>query len=58
MKKASSELEKFLARKAFNKKATIVESLAKEIMAAAANSGESYAIGKKNDAEKQADAAR
>jgi small subunit ribosomal protein S7 len=44
--------------KAFNKKATIVESLAKEIMLAADNSGESYAIGKKNDAEKQADAAR
>lgn len=44
--------------KAFNKKATIVEALAKEIMAAAAGSNESYAISKKNDAEKQADAAR
>jgi small subunit ribosomal protein S7 len=44
--------------KAFNKKATITESLAKEIMAAADNSNESYAISKKNDAEKQADAAR
>ena len=44
--------------KAFNKKATIVEALAKEIMAAADNSGESYAISKKNDLEKQADAAR
>ena len=44
--------------KAFNKKATIVEALAKEIMLAADNSGESYAISKKNDAEKQADAAR
>jgi len=44
--------------KAFNKKATIVEGLAKEIMAAAENSGESFAISKKNDAEKQADAAR
>ena len=44
--------------KAFNKKATIVESLAKEIMLAADGSGESYAISKKNDAEKQADAAR
>lgn len=44
--------------KAFNKKATIVEALAKEIMAAAENSGESYAISKKNDLEKQADAAR
>jgi len=44
--------------KAFNKKATIVESLAKEIMLAAEGSGESYAMSKKNDAEKQADAAR
>jgi small subunit ribosomal protein S7 len=44
--------------KAFNKKATIVESLAKEIMLAAEGSSESYAISKKNDAEKQADAAR
>ena len=44
--------------KAFNKKATITESLAKEIMLAAENSTESYAIQKKNDSEKQADAAR
>ena len=44
--------------KAFNKKATITESLAKEIMLASDNSGESYAIQKKNDSEKQADAAR
>ena len=44
--------------KAFNKKATIVESLAKEIMLAANGSSESYAMSKKNDAEKQADAAR
>lgn len=44
--------------KAFNKKATIVEALAKEIMLAAENSGESYAVRKRNDAEKQADAAR
>ena len=44
--------------KAFNKKATIVEALAKEIMLAAENSGESYAISKRNDTEKQADAAR
>jgi small subunit ribosomal protein S7 len=44
--------------KAFNKKATIVESLAKEIMLAADNSSESYAISKKNDIEKQADSAR
>lgn len=44
--------------KAFNKKATITEALAKEIMLAADNSNESYAINKKNDIEKQADAAR
>ena len=44
--------------KAFNKKATIVEALAKEIMAAAEGSSESFAISKRNDAEKQADAAR
>ena len=44
--------------KAFNKKASITESLAKEIMLAAENSSESYAISKKNDAEKAADAAR
>ena len=44
--------------KAFNKKATIVEALAKEIMLAAENSGESYAVRKRTDSEKQADAAR
>ena len=44
--------------KAFNKKATITEALAKEIMLAAENSGESHSIQKKNDSEKQADAAR
>jgi small subunit ribosomal protein S7 len=44
--------------KAFNKKATMREALAKEIMLAAENSGESYAIRKKTDLEKQADAAR
>ncbi len=44
--------------KAFNKKATITESLAKELIAASNNSGDSYAITKKNDIEKQADAAR
>jgi small subunit ribosomal protein S7 len=44
--------------KAFGKKATMVEALAKEIMGAAENSGESHAISKKNDLEKQADAAR
>ncbi len=44
--------------KAFNKKATIVQALAKELMLAANNSGESYAVRKRVDAEKQADAAR
>jgi small subunit ribosomal protein S7 len=44
--------------KAFNKKANITETLAKEIMLAAAGSSESYAMQKKNDLEKQADAAR
>ena len=44
--------------KAFNKKATIVEALAKEIMLAADGSSESHAVSKRNDAEKQADAAR
>ncbi len=44
--------------KAFNKKITITESLAKEIMLAAENSSDSYAISKKNDIEKQADSAR
>jgi small subunit ribosomal protein S7 len=44
--------------KAFNKKATITEALAKELMAAAEGSSESYAVQKRNDAEKQADAAR
>jgi len=44
--------------KAFNKKTTIVEALANEIMKAAENSPESFAVSKKNDAEKQADAAR
>lgn len=44
--------------KAFNKKLTMTESLAKEIMLAAEGSSESYAISKKNEIEKQADAAR
>lgn len=44
--------------KAFNKKATITQALANEIVAAYNNSSESYAITKKNDLEKQADAAR
>jgi small subunit ribosomal protein S7 len=44
--------------KAFNKKATMTETLAKEIMLAAEANGESFAMNKKNDLEKQADAAR
>ena len=44
--------------KAFNKKVTIAEALAKEIMLAAERSGESYSMQKKNDLEKQADTAR
>jgi len=44
--------------KAFNKKARIAEALAKEIILAADGSSESYALQKKNDLEKQADAAR
>lgn len=44
--------------KAFNKKTSIVEALAKEIIAASNSSGDSYAITKKNEIEKQADAAR
>lgn len=44
--------------KAFNKKATITECLAKEIMLAAENSPESFAISKRIDIERQADAAR
>jgi small subunit ribosomal protein S7 len=44
--------------KAFNKKANIVDSLAKEIMLAAEGSTESFAVQKRNDLEKQADAAR
>ena len=44
--------------KAFNKKATITQTLANEIIAAYNNTSDSYAISKKNDLEKQADAAR
>ena len=44
--------------KAFNKKLTITESLAKELILASTGAGESYSITKKNDMEKQADAAR
>ena len=44
--------------KAFNKKKTIVQGLAEEIILASENNGESFAIRKKNEAEKQADSAR
>lgn len=44
--------------KAFNKKADISEGIAKEILLAYENSNESYAIKKRNESEKQADAAR
>lgn len=44
--------------KAFNKKANITEALAKEIILASENSSESFAVQKRNDTEKQADAAR
>lgn len=44
--------------KAFNKKKTIVQGLADEIIMASEKNGESFAIKKKNEAEKQADSAR
>jgi len=44
--------------KSFNKKAKIEETLADEIMLAAEKKMESFAMGKKNEAEKQADSAR
>jgi small subunit ribosomal protein S7 len=44
--------------KAFNKKKNITQALAEEIMLAAENNGESFAIKKRNEAEKQADSAR
>ena len=44
--------------KAFNKKAKIYESLANEIMHAADESGDSFAVSKKVEAEKQANSAR
>tara|TARA_Y100000310_G_scaffold339085_1_gene430639 strand:+ start:754 stop:1341 length:588 start_codon:yes stop_codon:yes gene_type:complete len=44
--------------KSFRKKTKIPEALAKEILLAYENSGESFAIKKKTEAEKQADAAR
>jgi len=44
--------------KSFNKKTKIQESLANEIMLAAEGKSESFAMGKKNESEKQADSAR
>jgi small subunit ribosomal protein S7 len=44
--------------KAFGKKKTIAEALADEIMLAADGSGDSFAMRKKNESEKQADSAR
>ncbi len=44
--------------KAFNKKKTIIEGLAEEIILASENNGESFAARKKNESEKQADSAR
>lgn len=44
--------------KAFNKKKDIASALADEIMLAADGNGESFALKKKNESEKQADSAR
>jgi small subunit ribosomal protein S7 len=44
--------------KAFNKKKTIAQGLTEEIIMAAEGNGESFALRKKNEAEKQADSAR
>lgn len=44
--------------KAFGKKSKMSETLANEIMKAAEGNMESYAVGKRNEAEKQADSAR
>lgn len=44
--------------RAFNKKKTITQGLAEEIILAYENNGESFSIKKKNEAEKQADSAR
>lgn len=44
--------------KAFNKKKTITQALAEEIMLASENNGESFAIRKKKESESQADSAR
>lgn len=44
--------------KAFNKKKTIAQTLAEEIVMAYEGNGESFALRKKNESEKQADSAR
>jgi len=44
--------------KAFNKKKTIAQGLTEEIILASENNGESFAIRKKNESEKQANSAR
>lgn len=44
--------------KAFNKKKTIAQALAEEIILASESNGESFAYRKKNESEKQADSAR
>ena len=44
--------------KAFNKKKTIAQGLAEEITLAADNNGDSFAVRKRNESEKQADSAR
>jgi small subunit ribosomal protein S7 len=44
--------------KAFNKKKTLTEALAEEIILASEGSGDSFAMRKKNESEKQADSAR
>jgi len=45
-------------QKCFGKKKKMAEALAEEILLAADNNMEGYALQKKNEAEKQADAAR
>jgi len=44
--------------KAFNKKKTITQALAEEIILASEGNGESFSLRKKNESEKQADSAR
>ena len=46
------------SNRAFNKKKNITQGLAEEIILTSENNGESFAIKKKNESEKQADSAR